>query len=178
MTRRKTDASTSHSCPNWFGSNDGVCLIQASGNQRVGVSGSHCCESEPVRRATALYLAVEMATSSRFTAGTFMGSVSEPRTGDVYANDSNENDCVRGRDGGGPKPCSAARADRACVRSASILRSANGAHAPCLLIRFIASEMRTTVTVLTNSYAFDGDRILHRTKIWNDVVRLQQQRRR
>src|SRR5271167_5037978 len=35
------------------------------------------------------------------------------RTGDVYENDSNENDCVRGRDDDGAKPCSAARADDA-----------------------------------------------------------------
>src|SRR5262245_43465625 len=31
----------------------------------------------------------------------------------VYENDSNENDCVRARDGGGAEPCSAARADDA-----------------------------------------------------------------
>src|SRR5215813_13002341 len=37
----------------------------------------------------------------------------QPKAGDVYENDSNENDCVRGRDGGGAQPCSAARADHA-----------------------------------------------------------------
>src|SRR5579872_2467344 len=33
--------------------------------------------------------------------------------GDVHENDSNENDCVRGRDCGSAEPCSAARADHA-----------------------------------------------------------------
>src|SRR5262245_30355596 len=37
----------------------------------------------------------------------------KPRAGDTDENDSKENDCMRGRDGGGAQPCSAARADHA-----------------------------------------------------------------